>query len=201
MKIKLAKVIHGILVVLGFIALIHDIQVFHLSMFKYYTIDSNILQMLVSAGILSYLLKNKAEEIPAWLNVLHLICAVCLTITFLIVALVLAPQEGFAYYFLQDVAPINHFIDPLLSVLSFLFLGMGERLPRKAFFAPMTASLSYGVIALVLNAAKVMDGPYFFLKIYETKPAVIVMWFGIIAILCGVLSGLYMLIRTRMERL
>ena len=50
MKVKTAKVIHSVLVILGFIALIHDIQVFHLAMFTYYTIASNILQMLVSPG-------------------------------------------------------------------------------------------------------------------------------------------------------
>lgn len=48
-----------------------------------------------------------------------------------------------------------------------------------------------------VKTAKVMDGPYFFLKIYETAPATIALWFGIIAVLCGFLSGIYMRIRTR----
>ncbi len=130
MRTKLALTTHAILTILEIIALVHDIHAFGISMFSYYTIDSNILQMLVSACILYYLLKKGEEIIPTWLSAIHLICAVGLTITFLIAAFVLAPQEGFAYYFLQNVAPINHFLAPVLSVLSFLFLGMGKKLPK-----------------------------------------------------------------------
>lgn len=200
MRLKLAIMIHAILTVLEIIALFHDIQAFGISMFSYYTIDSNILQMLVSAGMLYYLLKKRGDCIPVWLSTAHLICAVGLTVTFLIAAFVLAPQEGFSYYFLQDVAPINHFLAPVLSVLSFLFLGMGMKLSKKAVFAPTAATLIYGGIVLVLNAARVLDGPYFFLKVYETAPGTIIMWFGIIAVLCGVLSGVYYWIRRRIGK-
>ena len=166
-------------------------------MFKYYTIDSNILQMIVSAFIVWFLLVRKEEIIPGWLSVLHLICAVCLTITFLIAAAVLAPQEGFAYYFLQDVAPINHFLAPLLSVASFLFVEKSEKLPKNAWLVPMAASLLYGLIALVLNAARILDGPYFFLQVYEQKPGTIIMWFAIICVLCAVLSLTYIYVKKK----
>ena len=32
-------------------------------------------------------------------------------------------------------------------------------------FAPVAATLLYGVIALILNARGVIDGPYFFLQV------------------------------------
>lgn len=201
MRTKLTITIHAILVILEIIAFIHDIQAFGILMFSYYTIDSNILQMLVSAGMLYCLLKKRDGMIPVWLSAMHLICAVGLTITFLIAAFVLAPQEGFSYYFLQNVAPINHFLAPVLSVLSFMFLGRGEKLPKKAVFTPIAATMLYGGIVLVLNAARVLDGPYFFLKVYETAPGTIVMWFGIIAVLCGVLSEVYYLGRRRLSTL
>ena len=196
MKTKIAITIHAILTILEIIALIHDIQAFGLSMFSYYTINSNILQMLVSAGMLYYLMKKEGNT-PAWLSTMHLVCAVELTITFLIAAFVLAPQEGFSYYFLQNVASINHFLAPVLSVLSFLFLGAGKKLPRKAVFAPLVATMLYGGIVLVLNAERVLDGPYFFLKVYETAPGTIAIWFGIIAVLCLVLAEVYYRIRKR----
>lgn len=195
MKTKLTIATHAILTIMEIIALIHDILSFGIAMFSYYTIDSNILQMLVSAGMLYYLLKKREDMIPAWLPTMHLICAVGLTITFLIAAFVLAPQEGFAYYFLENVAPINHFLAPLLSVLSFLFLGVGNKLPKKGVFAPIAATMLYGGIVLALNAVRVLDGPYFFLKVYDTAPGTIVMWFGIIAVLCGILSEVYYLMR------
>lgn len=186
-----------ILIALEVIALVHDIAVFGIGMFQYYTIGSNVLQMIVSACIVVCLLKHADENIPGGLCVLHLICEVCLTITFLIALLVLAPQEGFAYYFLQDVAPINHFLGPVLSVLSFIALEKPAVLPRYAVWAPMGATLVYGVIALVLNGAYVLDGPYFFLKIHETAPSVVAMWFGIISVLCMALSAVYLQLRKR----
>ena len=188
---------HIILIILEFIALIHDLQVFGLAMFKYYTIDSNILQMLVSAAIVFRILYRKEERVSARLSILHLVCAVNLTITFLIALLVLAPQEGFAYYFIENVAPINHLIGPLLSVITFLFLEESEKLPGIAVFIPMAATLLYGITALILNALRILDGPYFFLRIYDESLGTIVFWFAIIAVLCTVLSGVYLWIRSR----
>ena len=63
--------------------------------------------------------------------------------------------------------------------------------------APAAATLLYGIIALILNAARVLDGPYFFLRIYETPISVVVMWFLIIAVLCLALSALYMRLESR----
>ena len=191
-RMKTGAIIHVILFILEVIALIHDLHAFGLSMFKYYTIDSNLLQMVVS-GIIAYLVLIKEKEVlPVWLSTLHLICAVCLTVTFLIALLVLAPQEGLAYYFLKNVAPINHCIGPLLSVVTFMFFERSESLPRRTIFMPVLATLLYGFIALFLNAIKVIDGPYFFLRVYEVPAGTIAMWFGIITVLCIALAGIYL---------
>lgn len=190
-NMKTGARIHVVLFVLEVAALIHDLHAFGLSMFTHYTIDSNVAQMIVS-GIIIYMILIKGKElIPVWLSTLHLICAVCLTITFLISLFVLAPQEGFAYYFLENVAPINHLIGPLLSVITFLFFEHSEPLPPGTIFMPMLATLLYGVVALLLNVIKVLDGPYFFLRVYEVPAGTIVMWFVIIALLCIILSAVY----------
>lgn len=188
-------ILHGILIVLEIIALAHDIRVFGAGMFRYYTIDSNVLQLFVSACILIYLARGK--EYPSLFYVLHLVCAVCLTVTFLIAAFVLAPQEGFAYYFLSDVAPINHFLGPVFSVGLFIFTMNRAVIEKRMVFVPAAASLLYGLIALGLNAAGVLDGPYFFLKVNEVPAATIVMWFLIIAVMCVVFSAVYILFRRK----
>ena len=161
---------------------IHDIYAFKLGLFEWYTVDSNVLQMVISGFVIFYSLKEKS--FPELLTVAHFISAVGLTVTFLIAAFVLAPEGGIAYYFLNDVVPINHFIGPLLSVISLLFLERTEKLPLWIIIWPVAASLMYGVIALVLNALRIMDGPYFFLKVYEQAASVIAAWFAIIAALC-----------------
>lgn len=194
--------IHCLLVALELIALIHDIYSFGLGSFRYYTIDSNVLQMFVSGAIIYILAIRHGEKPGLLVTVAHLICAVCLTITFLIALFVLAPQEGFAYYFLTNVAPINHLLGPFLSVASFLFAKYDSVPPRKALLAPMAATLIYGVILLALNWLRITDGPYFFLRIHDEAPATVIMWFSIISVLCLALSGAYMWIRKKyVERL
>ncbi len=58
-------------------------------------------------------------------------------------------------------------------------------------------SLIYGVICLILNAAYLLDGPYFFLKIHEQSAWTIALWFAIIAVLCGGLAALYYKVKWR----
>ena len=200
MIMKKVCALHIILLFLELIARIHDMQVFGLRMLTYYTIDSNILQMLVSAATVYLIMTKKDQMGPAGLAVLHLICAVSLTITFLIALFVLAPQEGFAYYFLWNVAPINHLIGPLISIITFLFMEKSPTLPKAAVFAPMGATILYGIIALILNGVRLLDGPYFFLRVYDTSPGTIILWFCIIAILCMALSALYLGIRKRCSK-
>lgn len=191
-------VINLILVILEVIALIHDIYVFGAGLFVWYTIDSNVLQLLVSASVLLSL--QRGETISKKLTAVHFISAVGLTVTFLIAAFVLAPQGGIAYYFLDNVAPINHLIAPALSVASLLFLEKSELPGRAVVFLPASATMLYGLICLVLNAMRLIDGPYFFLQVYSQPASVIVMWFAIIAALCVGLASLYFIIRIRTNR-
>lgn len=181
--------INLILVILEVIAFAHDVYAFKFGLFEWYTVDSNVLQLIISGFVIFYVVKDK--PFPKILTVAHFISAVGLTVTFLIAAFVLAPEGGIPYYFLNDVAPINHFIGPLLSVISLLFLEKVEKLPLSTIIWPAAASLFYGVITLVLNALRIMDGPYFFLKVYEQSAGVIVTWFVIIAVLCLGLAFLY----------
>ena len=181
--------INLILVILEVIAFAHDVYAFKFGLFEWYTVDSNVLQLIISGFVIFYVVKDK--PFPKILTVAHFISAVGLTVTFLIAAFVLAPEGGIPYYFLNDAAPINHFIGPLLSVISLLFLEKVEKLPLSTIIWPAAASLFYGVITLVLNALRIMDGPYFFLKVYEQSAGVIVTWFVIIAVLCLGLAFLY----------
>ena len=188
-------IINVILVVLEIIAFNHDCVAFGISMFKWYTIDSNILQMIISAMVVYFCVKGR--EIPGYVTLLHFISAVGLTVTFLIAAFVLAPQEGIRYYFIDNVAPINHFIGPVLSVVSLLYFEKTEKQPMRIIVWPMAATLFYGFVCLILNALNLLDGPYFFLKVHEQPAGVIAMWLGIVAALCLVLAFIYYRVKWR----
>ena len=124
-------------------------------LFIWYTVDSNVLQLLVSGLVLYYCFKGR--PIPNLVTTLHFISAVCLTITFLIAAFVLAPEGGEA-----------------------------EKMSVKTIIWPVICSLAYGLICLILNSLNLVDGPYFFLQVHKQPVSVIVTWFGIVAVLCMV---------------
>ena len=195
---KPVLVVNLILVIIEIIALIHDIFAFGSRLFEWYTIDSNVLQLVISGLIIYYLLRKKA--IPGYVTILHFISAVGLTVTFLIAAFVLAPEGGVRYYFIENVAPINHLIAPALSVISLLFLERTEKSKWTIVLYPAAATLAYGLICLVLNAMSILDGPYFFLQVGKQPAGVIVMWFVIIGILCLGLSVLYYKIKWRKSK-
>ena len=50
---------------------------------------------------------------------------------------------------------------------------------------------------MIKELSIIMDGPYFFLKVYEQSVGVIVTWFVIIAVLCLGLAFLYYKIKWR----
>ena len=185
---KVVIVLHVLLVVLETIAAVYMLSGEGLAVLRYYTVDSNILQLVVSILTLSCFIRKK--DVPAALTVMQLVASVCLTVTFLIAAFVLMPQSTFYYYFVENVAPINHFFGPLLSVIVLIL--SREKIPGYAIVAPAAVSLMYGIVALILNAMKVLTGPYFFLEVYKTEARVIVMWFGIIFVLCVALAAVYM---------
>ena len=191
-------IVNVIIVVLETIAFIHDCTAFGTTMFKWYTIDSNLLQLIVSAFIVYFCVKDR--DLPGYITHLHFISAVGLTITFLIAAFVLAPEGGIRYYFIDNVAPINHLIGPALSVVSLLFLEKTEKQPLNIIVWPMAATLFYGGVCLILNVLNKLDGPYFFLQVHKQPANVIILWFGIIAILCLVLSMIYYRIKWRNPR-
>ena len=64
-------IVNVIIVVLEIIALIHDCMVFGPALIKWYTIDSNVLQMGVSALIVYYCMKGR--EISGRITALHFI--------------------------------------------------------------------------------------------------------------------------------
>jgi hypothetical protein len=188
-------VVNIILVVIEIIALIHDIYAFGSKLFEWYTIDSNVLQLVISCLIIYYVLRKTA--LPDYVTKLHFISAVGLTVTFLIAAFVLAPEGGIRYYFLENVALINHLIAPALSVISLLFLEKTEKSRWTIVLYPAVATLTYGLICLAMNAMSILDGPYFFLQAGKQPAGTIVIWFVIIGILCLGFSVLYYKIKWR----
>lgn len=186
-------ILHIAAAILESFALVYMLVTEGPAVFRYYTVLSNVILLIVSVWY-PYCYFDK-KEIPSALTVLHLTAAVALTVTFIIAAFVLMPQSTFAYYFLDNVAPILHFLGPVLSVVTFMM--SDRKVPSVGYIVPAALTILYGIVALILNIMRVLEGPYFFLEVYSTPLGTIAMWFGIIFVLCVFLSVVYMFIHGR----
>lgn len=164
-------------------------------MFFYYTDSSNFLCLIVSglfvvfmlpaiskgrtSGFVStYMMQHYkgSARMPEWITMIRYISSCCLVLTFLVVLFVLGPKKGYADQLMKGVHPIDHVLAPVLSVLSFIFLETAEPLPKKAPVYAIIPTLIYAVILIGMNAARLTEGPYFFLRVYEQSLIKSVLW-------------------------
>ena len=118
-------------------------------MLKYYTVDSNIL-MLVVAAIAAHaqneVLKGKRAELPSWLPALKLIGVVGVTLTMLVTVFFLGPTMPGGYRALFSNSNFFlHLVNPLMSIYTLLVPERGSCAERKEAL--------YGVSSVVIYAA------------------------------------------------
>ena len=174
MKKRLDIIIHVLIIILEILGFIRAIRHEGRLAIEFYTDLSNLMALLTS--ILYLVFYKKENKI---VNSLYFITATMLSITLLVVIFVLGPMYNFDYKWLllQGSHLIMHFICPVLFVLVYLF--HKKRNDNK--FLPVIVTVVYGVVLIILNLLKVVDGPYPFLKVYNQSIFISILW-GIILI-------------------
>ena len=102
-------------------------------------------------------------------------------VTFVVVLLVLGPEQGYAYEFLEGRKLFSHLLCPFLSLL--LFVLEEENTKRRWISYAVYTTLLYAVPLIILNALGLVSGPYSFLKIREQSLGKTAFW--IVTILSG----------------
>jgi hypothetical protein len=166
------------------------------SFFVFFTNDSNLLAAVSAICLLFFILKNKDAAPPRWITQLRYIATLCLSLTFFVVILVLAPMMG-SYYELVISGEFKcyHLICPILSFISFVFFEKGNPpLQRKDRLIALIPVVLYAFILVCLNAAGVVNGPYPFLRV-RSQP----LWQS--ALWCVFLVGGYDLFGALLQKL
>ena len=161
---------------------------------QFYTEDSNLLNLAACALWSFFVLRalRRGAEIPAWVRRLKYVALCCLTITFLVVVLVLAPlMGGYTALLLRGSMLYNHLLCPLLALALFLFVDRRPALPRRAFLSALLPTALYAAVTVALNLARVLVGPYPFLRVYAQPVLASVFW--CFAILGGALLVAFLL--------
>ncbi len=126
-----------------------------IEMFKYFTVDSNILVGIISLILLIYeikVLNKKISSIPNFIYVLKLIGTSAVTLTFLVTATFLVPQYG-VYNLYSNTNLFFHLIVPLLAILSYILFEKHDNKNKYAFLGiiPMFFYSIYYTLMILIN--------------------------------------------------
>lgn len=198
-KVKLATISNAIIVCMvlysTIVALINDGWGF----FKYYTQLSNLFGGITASFALHYYvhkIKHSEIVVPEWVRHIRYSSTCCLTLTFLVVVFFLAPErggwEGYRSMLFEGISIFTHFLTPILSIVSFLCFETKAEKPRLLY--GIIPTIVYAIILVILNALKVLRGPYFFLHVYEQPLYMTFVW-------CVVVIGIDTLIAFALSKI
>lgn len=106
-----------------------------IEMFKFYTVDSNILMGIISLIFIKYEVRfiNENKKIPKKIYILKLIGTSGISLTFLTTAFFLAPQYGL-YAMYNNNNLFFHLIIPLLSIITYTLFEKHDNKYRYALY-------------------------------------------------------------------
>lgn len=152
--------------------------------FQYYTMDSNIFAAITSIFLIFALLSK--GEVSKKIRNFRYYSTCCVTVTFIVVITILVPIDGWHTLTTRLFKGTDlwlHTVGPLLNIFSFLFLEGSAELDKKENLKALIPTLIYAVIAIALNLARVIYGPYVFLKVYEQGVLMTFVWIVLISAL------------------
>lgn len=148
------------------------------------------------------LLKSKSCKASTWIQVFRLATVTCLTVTFIVVLVYLAPtydgeENGFVWMFIDGTSKYFHLLCPLSAIVSFIFFEDNSDIKLPYTVWGVVPTILYAIIAVILNAKRIWYGPYGFLHVYEQSVMASVIWLGgiivaayLFALLIRFLSGI-----------
>ena len=152
--------------------------------FQYYTMDSNIFAAITSIFLIFALLSK--GEVSKKIRNFRYYSTCCVTLTFIVVVTILVPIAG--WHTLPNRLFMGtdlwlHTVGPLINIFSFLVLENEFDLNKKQPLFAIIPTFIYAVIAIILNLARVIDGPYVFLRIYDQGLLMTLVWLIVISVL------------------
>ncbi len=174
--------------VISFIILINRNGGVTVGIVYFYTRLSNLLALIAGIFVFIFIIKNKSGELPKWLSMLRYIATIMLFVTLLISLFVLTPAVGSFYrMMIENQLKFHHLLCPLISIVSFIFFEKGGVLTTKDNVLALIPTLVYGIVMMILNAARVVDGPYPFLRVHNQPVWATILWF------VGIFFGAFLL--------
>ena len=122
------------------------------AVFRYFTVDSNILAALACLLLIPYNIKSlrRGEDaIPKWALTLKLVGTVAVMLTFAVVMLYFLPLVGFGTELISGANLPLHLLCPLLAMISFCFFERGLFVTKTRLLLGIVPSVLYGTVYLI----------------------------------------------------
>lgn len=184
---KHGQITFSILMVLsGIVGVTLSIHTQGWNLFKMYTEDSNLFNLITSIIYLVSLVgvlgeKPKNEYL---IKVLRYVSTSCLAVTFFVVLFILAPMmggiQGYKVMFFSGSMLYNHLITPLLAIISFIFFEKTPILNSKVIRWALLPTIIYAFITITLNIMGLLKGPYPFLMVRSQPVLMSIVWIVLI---------------------
>lgn len=175
----------AILESIGLVVCFREIQ---WTMLIYYTQLSNI--FLLVAAIIDVIFSARTlrarKKVPNWIYKLFYSATCTTTVTILTVVFVLSWMYGDLFYVLTAGSMLyTHTLCPILAIITTTCLIPKDTLANTDASRALIFTLAYALIAIILNIAKIIRGPYPFLFVYEQPIWASIAW------IIGILGGAY----------
>ena len=128
----------------------------NLSVFKYFTFQSNIFVGTIAAIYAYYqllILLNKKDKIPHVLFVFNHVGVTAVGLTFFIVVLFLAPGYGFDKMY-NNANLFFHALVPIIAMLNYLFFLKENKIKFLETIFAVIPPISYGIVYFIVVASQ-----------------------------------------------
>jgi hypothetical protein len=172
-----------LIIILEFIALNIVVADMGLPAFVYYTQLSNAF-LLISTIIYAYFLLRRINggkhKIPRAVELMKYSATICTALTFIVCVTLLSWMTGYGLKAIltQGAMLELHTLCPILAVASFVFLEKYNIQRGREIWIGIAPTLLYAAVAIALNIARVLVGPYPFLMVYAQPIYMSVIWCG-----------------------
>lgn len=179
-----------------------------IAMFKFFTVDSNVIMGIVSAKVaidLKKIMRGKMETLPKLDYLLTLMGATGVTLTMLVTVFYLAPTIPNGWFVCFNNSNLFlHVINPIVSIVTFLFFERTDKMNFKDAVLGVVPMSIYAVFYITMAIINSKDGyvlpgyDFYGFFAFGLKSGFIV--FPIIFLLTyGISAGLYKLNHTKKQ--
>ena len=182
-RLKTAAALNALLMILECVAMAYNLHDSGLATLRFYTVDSNLLSLIASALFVVFAVRSlkRGTAVPGWVRMLRFVATSCLAVTLIVVVTVLYPMLGDLHYLLFVRGLLyNHTLCPVLAAVTQIFFETEPPLEKKNALLVPAVTFLYGLVAVSLNLARVLYGPYPFLHVYEIPVWESVFWYVLI---------------------